>query len=313
MKVLVIGASGQLGSDVCRAFEGAGDEAFGATHADVEVRSADSVVTLIRSVGPEVVVNTSAMHHVESCESDAEGAFAVNGLGARNLALACGEMGAVLIHVSTDYVFAGDKKSPYVESDLPCPLNVYGTTKLAGECFVRSILEKYFIVRTSALYGCFPCRAKGGLNFVELMLKLAREGKEIRVVDSESVSPTFTMELARHIVCLSRGESYGLYHATAEGSCSWYEFAQEIFSLSNIRPQLMAARAGEFAGTVRRPSYSVLDNAALKTRGMNTFRSWKEGLREYLHARTGEVFSEAKGESAVLDSMGRKSPNLPLA
>jgi len=286
MKILVIGSNGQLGCDIHRAFIETGDEVFGATHSDVEVRSRDSVVKLLREFTPEVVVNTSAMHNVESCERDPEAAFAVNALGVRNLALACREMGAVLIHVSTDYVFGGDKASPYLETDLPSPLNVYGTSKLAGECLIRSILDKYFVVRTSALYGHSPCRAKGGLNFVELMLKLAKEGKDIRVVDSERVSPTFTLELARHIVCLSRSESYGLIHATSEGSCSWYQFAEEVFSLQNIRARLLAARPGEFAGTVRRPSYSVLDNSALKSRGMNRFRTWAEGLREYLNERS---------------------------
>lgn len=304
MKTLVIGVNGQLGCDVHRSFLQRGDEVLGVTHSDVEIREADSVIGVLREGRPDVVVNTTAMHNVESCERDPETAFAVNGLGARNVALACREVGAVLIHVSTDYVFGGDKQSPYVETDLPYPLNVYGTSKLAGECFIRSILHKYFIVRTSALYGRSPCRAKGGLNFVELMLKLAGEGKEIRVVDSERVSPTFTIEVARHIVYLSRSENYGIFHATAEGSCSWYRFAKEIFSLQNVRPQVTAAEPQEFSGTVRRPLYSVLDNAALKSSGMNRFRSWKEGLREYLHER---ALQPVGGDS---ESQRREAPTL---
>jgi dTDP-4-dehydrorhamnose reductase len=222
------------------------------------------------------------MHHVENCESEPDKAFAVNALGARNLALVARDIGAVLTHVSTDYVFDGGKTSPYEETDAPRPLNVYGNTKLAGEYFVRSILDRCFVLRTSGLYGKAPCRAKGGRNFVDLMLKLAKERGEVRVVDSERVTPTSTRELARQMVVLSRCDRYGLYHATPEGSCSWYEFAQEIFLISSAKVSLKIAAADEFPAKVPRPSYSVLENRALKLFGLNTFGPWQDGLREYL-------------------------------
>ena len=282
MKIAVIGANGQLGSDVCRACASRGDEVVPLTHAELEVGNLDSVARALREVDPAVIVNTSAMHHVEDCERRPEEAFAVNGLGARNLALVAGDLGAVLIHVSTDYVFDGAKRSPYVETDLPRPLNVYGNTKLAGEHFVRSLLPKHFILRTSALYGQSPCRGKGGLNFVDLMLKLGREREEVRVVDDEIVSPTPTVELAGQIARLAHCDGYGTYHATAEGSCSWYAFAREIFRLRKVKARLAVARAGEFPAKVPRPSYSVLENRGLKTAGMNAFRPWEEGLRCYL-------------------------------
>ena len=189
------------------------------------------------------------------------------------------------MHVSTDYVFDGSKESPYEEHDAPRPLNVYGNTKLAGEYFVRSITEKHFVLRTSAIYGKSPCRAKGGLNFVELMLKLAKERGEVRVVDSEFITPTPTPELARQMVVLSRCDSYGLYHATAEGSCSWYEFAKQIFALTNTKVSLKVAGLNEFPAKVPRPKYSVLENRALKSRGLNVFTPWQDGLREYLGTR----------------------------
>ena len=225
------------------------------------------------------------MHHVENCEKEPEKAFAVNALGARNLAVATREHDATLMHVSTDYVFDGAKGSPYVESDTPNPLSVYGNTKLSGEYFIRSTANRHFVLRTSAIYGGSPCRAKGGLNFIELMLKLARERGEVRVVDSEVVTPTSTVDLARQMVALSRCDFYGLYHATAEGSCSWHEFAREIFALTSNKVDLQIAGPNEFPAKVPRPKYSVLENCGLKDHKLNVFRQWQEGLREYLSAK----------------------------
>lgn len=282
MKIAVMGANGQLGTDVVRAFAENGDEVFALTHGDVEVGNLASVSAKLRELRPETIVNTAAMHHVENCEREPAGAYAANALGPRNLALVARDLHAVLMQVSTDYVFDGDKSSPYVEEDAPRPLNVYGNTKLAGEYYVRALLDRHFVLRTSALYGHAPCRAKGGLNFIELMLKLARERGEVKVVDSEFVSPTSTRALARQIVALSRSDAYGLLHATAEGSCSWYEFAREIFSLTHTKVNLKIAGPNEFPAKVPRPRYSVLENRALKARGLNSFGFWQDGLREYL-------------------------------
>lgn len=285
MKVAVIGANGQLGADLVAAFSKNGDVVQGFTHQDVEVCDPQSIAHAIRGFEPQVIVNTAAMHHVENCEHDSEKAFAVNAFGPRNLALAARELGAVLLHVSTDYVFDGGKEAPYVEEDAPRPLNAYGITKLAGEHFVRATTAKHFVVRTSGLYGKSPCRAKGGLNFIELMLKLAKERGEVRVVDSEVVSPTSTAELADQMVRLSRCECYGLYHATAEGSCSWYEFAREIFAITDTPVRLKIAGPDEFPAKVPRPKYSVLENKALKKSDLNAFRPWQEGLHDYLGDR----------------------------
>ncbi|MGE5057551.1 MAG: dTDP-4-dehydrorhamnose reductase [Acidobacteriota bacterium] len=282
MKIAVIGGDGQLGRDVVRAFEANGDDVYGLTHRELEIANIDSVVKALQSALPHVVVNTAAMHHVERCEQDPSAAFAVNALGARNLAEVTGDLGVLLMHISTDYVFDGNKREPYIESDAPLPLNVYGNTKLAGEYFVRTLNPKHFVLRTSALYGKDPCRGKGGLNFVELMIKLARERGKVRVVDSEIVSPTSTAELAQQVVILSRSEAYGLYHATAEESCSWYEFAKQIFEATKTEVKLEVARSDEFPAKVPRPTYSVLENAALKMKGLNIFKSWRESVREYL-------------------------------
>lgn len=286
MRIAVIGSDGQLGTDVVSAFRNNGDDVHPLTHADVELSSMDSVIRCLKDLQPEALINTAAMHHVENCEKEPEKAFAVNALGAKNLAVVAQEHDAVLIHVSTDYVFDGAKGRPYEESDAPKPLNVYGNTKLSGEYFVRCTANKHFVLRTSAIYGRSPCRAKGGLNFIELMLKLARDRREVRVVDNEVVTPTSTVDLARQMVALSRCDFYGLYHATAEGSCSWHEFAREIFALTSTRVNLQIAGPNEFPAKVPRPQYSVLENCGLKKRGLNVFRPWQEGVREYLSART---------------------------
>jgi dTDP-4-dehydrorhamnose reductase len=285
MKIAVIGANGQLGSDLVVAFSDNGDAVCGLSHAEIDIADAQSVTRALEGIRPEAIVNTAAMHHVENCEREPEKALAVNALGARNLAMVARDLGAVLMHVSTDYVFDGSKGSPYREEDTPRPLNAYGISKLAGEHFVRATTPRHFVIRTSGLYGKSPCRAKGGLNFIELMLKLARERGEVKVVDGEVVSPTSTAELALQIVRLSRSDSFGLYHATAEGSCSWYEFAREIFALTGTPVRLKVASPDEFPAKVPRPKYSVLENGALKSRSLNVFKPWQDALRTYLGDR----------------------------
>lgn len=282
MRVAVIGANGQLGMDVVGAFEKGGNEVQGLTHTDIEVSNIDSVWHCLREMRPHLVVNTAAMHHVDSCEQNPEQAYAMNALGPRNVAMVARDVGSVLMHVSTDYVFDGAKKRPYCEQDIPQPLNVYGNTKLAGEHFVRCVMDRYFVLRTSALYGRSACRAKGGQNFIQLMLKLAKSRNEVRVVDTEIVTPTSTEELAHQMVVLSRADRHGLYHATAEGSCSWFEFAQVIFSITGTRTALQVAAPDEFPAKVPRPSYSVLENYALKSEGLNNFGPWQNGLRRYI-------------------------------
>ena len=293
MKIAVIGANGQLGSDLVAAFSGNEDLVSGLTHSDIEITDLPSVGQALEGIQPQLIVNTAAMHHVENCESEPEKAFAVNALGPRNLAVVARKLGAALMHVSTDYVFDGSKGSPYEEEDNPLPLSVYGITKLAGEHFVRAMTPSHFIVRTSALYGKSPCRAKGGLNFIELMLKLAKERGEVRVVDSEVVTPTSTAELAQQMLHLSRSDCYGLYHATAEGSCSWYEFAREIFTMTDTPVRLKVAAPSEFPAKVARPKYSVLENRALKDLGVNLFRPWSEALHDYLGNRVKSPSAES--------------------
>jgi dTDP-4-dehydrorhamnose reductase len=285
MKVAVAGANGQLGQDVCAAFQAGGNEVAALDHADLEISSLDSVRQVLERIQPGMFVNTAAFHNVDRCETEAEQAFAVNALGARNVAQVTCALGISLVHISTDYVFQGLKRTPYTEDDPVMPLNVYGNSKLAGEYFVRAINPRHFVVRVSGIYGHHPCRAKGGLNFVETMLKLSREREELRVVDDEYVTPTPTVEIARQLVVLSGTQEYGLYHASAEGSCSWYEFASTIFEIAGLRVRLERARPGEFPAKAPRPKYSVLENAALKRKSLNVFGHWRNGLENYLALR----------------------------
>ena len=285
MRVAVVGANGQLGHDVCQAFLAEQNEVFALSHADVEIASLHSVQVALERIRPNLVVNTAAFHNVDRCEAEAVEAFTVNALGARNIAQVTDGVGAGLVHISTDYVFDGLQRTPYTESDPIGPLNVYGNTKLAGEYFVRAATERHFLVRVSAIYGHHACRAKGGLNFVESMLKLSREQDELRVVDDEFVTPTPTVQIARQLVVLSGSSDYGLYHASAEGSCSWFEFAAAILELTKTNVRLERARPGEFPAKAPRPKYSVLENRALKSKSLNVFTHWKEGLENYLARR----------------------------
>lgn len=283
MKVAIVGANGQLGSDLVDELAAGGWQVCEWNLERVDVTRSETVREAFAADRPEVVINTAAMHQVEQCEADPARSFAVNASGVRDLALEARKNGAWLVHISTDYVFDGAKGAPYVESDLPRPLNVYGVSKLAGEHFVATLQPDHYIVRTSGLYGHHPCLAKGGLNFVELMRKLSRERPEVRVVDSEVLTPTSTREVARQLrMMLERRPAPGLYHVTAEGSCSWYAFATEIFRQTGATARLSVAAPGEFPAKVPRPTYSVLENQALKRAGVNVMRPWAEALTEYL-------------------------------
>ncbi len=285
MNVAVIGSNGQLGSDVCAAFERNGDAVTALDHSGIDVESAQSVKDALGQCEAEFIVNTAAMHHVDRCQEDPERAFAVNGIGARNVAAWAQQTGATVAYLSTDYVFDGAKTTPYVETDVARPLNAYGITKLDGENFTLATSSRSLVLRVSAIYGHHPCRAKGGLNFVELMLKLARERGKMRVVADEFVSPTPTVQIAAQLVELSRTERFGVFHGTTEGSCSWYEFTDEILSASGTKATLEKADPGEFPIKVPRPKYSVLENAALKQAGKSVFTDWRSGLHDYLRER----------------------------
>jgi dTDP-4-dehydrorhamnose reductase len=282
LKIAVLGGNGQLGSDVGLAFVDAGHEVVALDHSDIEIADPASVERTLAAHRPDVVVNTAAMHNVDRCEQEPTRAFEVNGVGPLNLARASKRLDFKLIHISTDYVFGGRRSDPYHESDLPAPLNIYGVTKLSGEYAVLAASSSALVVRTSGLYGAHPCRAKGGLNFVELMLKLGRERGTVKVVTDETVSPTSTWDLARQLVALAETEECGLFHATSQGACTWNEFARVIFDIADLPVVVEAATAVDFPQKVPRPSYSVLDNARLRSLGLDLMPTWQTAVRRYL-------------------------------
>ena len=282
-KIIVIGANGQLGTDICNVFKHY--NVVPLTHNQVEVSSFDSCQINIQSYAPDVIINTSAFHNVEQCENDPITAYRVNALGPRNLAIIAKKIKAVLVHISTDYVFDGYTNQPYQEHDLPLPLNVYGITKLAGEHFIQSIFDEYYIFRTSALYGDAICRGKNAPNFVDRMIELSKTKEKLRVVDNEIVSPTSTCCLAKQIdKAISTGLT-GLYHATSQGSCSWYQFTKQIFDIMEIKTPLEKAGPDEFPVKVPRPLYSVLHNTMLQQSCMDIMPSWENSLKDYLNKK----------------------------
>jgi dTDP-4-dehydrorhamnose reductase len=282
--VLLIGANGQLGNDLLRVFRDAGDEVMAFTHAQLDVCSGERVFEAIAQAKPDVVLNTAAFHKVEECEKKPALAFEVNGSAAMNLALACNKSNAVLVQFSTDYVFDGKKNSPYEETDLPAPLNVYGASKLAGEHLIAYNSDRYFVIRTCGLYGIAGSSGKGG-NFVENMLKKAIAGDAIRVVADQVLTPTYTVDLAEATRKLIMTEAFGLYHLTSEGQCSWYEFTRGIFDRAGVATQLTAVKTADFPSPVKRPAYSVLSKSKIRSMGLQ-IPSWQDALSRYLNERS---------------------------
>jgi len=253
-------------------------------HEQLEITDEAAVRAALDTLRPAIVVNATAFHNVPRCETEEATAYAVNAIAPRRVARLCTERGARFVQVSTDYVFDGIKKAPYVESDLPNPLNVYAASKLAGEHGVLAAGGDHQVVRSSGLYGLRPCRAKGG-NFIDAMFRLVREQDVVRVVADEVLTPTFTADLAAQIRVLADEGPPGLFHATAHGSCSWYEFATAIFALAGFTTPLEPTTVTAYASPVRRPFYSVLDNAALRATNLDRMRPWRVALEDYLERR----------------------------
>ncbi len=282
MKVLITGANGQLGTDLCRALHDL--EVIPLTHADIEITDIESIKEVFNKHKPDIVINTAAYVRVDDCETDEDKAFLVNALGVRNVAVVAQDIQAKLVHISTDYVFGGDDEPrtvPYTEFDIPVPLSIYGKSKLAGEDFVRHFCQRHFIIRTSGLFGVAGSSGKGG-NFVETILRLGKERDELRVVDDQLFSPTYTKDLARKIAQLINTEYYGIFHITNKDTCSWYEFTKEILSLAGLKTPVVPITSDQYPQKARRPYFSVLDNYHLRLLGMDDMRSWREALKDYM-------------------------------
>jgi dTDP-4-dehydrorhamnose reductase len=285
MKILITGAKGQLGLELERQLTalraaGAPMEIILVDLPELDIANQPQVLDLVRLEQPQVVVNCAAYTNVDGCETDEVVAFRANALGARNLSVAAAAVDAKIVQVSTDYVFDGANPAPRREYEPVNPQSVYGRSKLWGEQLVTATNPRHFIVRTAWLYG-------EGNNFVRTMLRLARERDELQVVDDQIGSPTSTVDLAKCIIDLMQTEAYGVYHATCEGQCSWYEFAKKIFELSGIMVKVTPITTGQLNRPAPRPQFSVLENFMLKLSGRNTFRDWEAALQEYLTRQHG--------------------------
>jgi len=275
-RVLVTGAGGMLGRDVADEFRRRGAEVIALLRAELDITDMGAVRASLWKHKPALVVNCAAFTDVDGAESDFERALLVNGLGPRNLALACREAGAALMQVSTDYIFDGGQSAPYGVFDPPSPLNAYGRSKLWGERAVAAAGGRYYIVRTSWLFG------PGGRNFVATMLRLGREKGALRVVDDQRGCPTFTGDLARAMADLAATGCYGVYHVTNSGAVTWYGFAAAIFAAAGLKVDLAPCTTADFPRPARRPANSVLDPFPLRETIGCLLPPWEDALKRYL-------------------------------
>lgn len=287
MNILITGAKGQLGRELCLCFERGCTElgtpailtqentVYAIDLDDCDIADVNALRAYAADKPIDVIINCAAYTNVNGCESNFETALRANALGPRNLAMLAEERGAKLIHVSTDYVFAGDAQTPYREYDVKAPQSVYGKTKHLGEEYVREQTGRYFILRTAWLYGYY------GNNFVKTMLRIAREKGACRVVCDQRGNPTNAADLAHHILKLAATEEYGIYHATGNGECSWFEFTQKIIALAGIDAAVSPCTSEEFPSPAKRPAYSHLDNLMLRSTVGDEFRPWEEALAAF--------------------------------
>jgi len=277
-KILIFGSAGQLGSDLVDVLQKSGSfDVIPLTHEMADCRDTDAVRRAVLQCRPQFVINSAAYVRVDDCEDHATDAFAVNAIGALNIARAGAEIDACCVYISTDYVFDGEKKTPYVESDPTNPINVYGTSKLAGEHLVRQAAQRWLIVRMASLFGKTGARGKGG-NFIETILAKARRGEAIKVVDDIRISPTYTRDAANVIVGLLESGQEGCVHVANSGNCTWYEFARQALDSCRIVVPICAVPSTRFPMRARRPQNSSLVS---ETRSAAMI-PWREALRDYL-------------------------------
>lgn len=276
MKVLITGIQGQLGYDVAKVLDARKIEYYAPTLAELDITDRQMVLKILEAHCPDAVIHCAAYTAVDKAEDEPEKCWAVNVDGTRNIAEGCKKIGAKLLYVSTDYVFEGVGEQFYKEMDPVNPQNVYGASKLAGELVVKSFLEKYFIVRTSWVFG------ENGNNFVKTMLRLAETRTEISVVCDQIGSPTYTADLAPLLCDMIETAKYGIYHATNEGTCSWAEFAEEIFRLAGKKVIVRPVTSEEYPAKAKRPGNSRLGRAKLKEKGFVRLESWQDAVRQYL-------------------------------
>jgi dTDP-4-dehydrorhamnose reductase len=282
-RFVVVGATGQLGSDLVRTFDRPG-ELIPLGSRDLDVLDAARVRSTLADLQPTVVINATAYNFVDRAEEERSRAFALNAEAVGSLAATCHALGGVFVHFSTDYVFDGHKRTPYVETDAPAPLSAYGESKLAGERLALERCERTVIFRVSGLFGIAGTSGKG--NFVETMLRLAREGKPLRVVADQVLGPSYTLDLARKVWAVLPKATHSLYHLTSGGQTSWYDFARRALELAGVTADITPVTAAEFGARAGRPAYSVLGHAHLAALGEDDLRPWDSALAAYIAERS---------------------------
>jgi len=280
MKVAVIGATGQLGRDLCDIFKSY--EVLPLTQKDIEITDASRVEEVFKNIKPHILINTAAYHDVEKCEENPDIAFWVNSTAVKKLALICKNSSIRFIHISTDYVFDGKKNNFYLESDSPNPVNIYGASKYVGEIFIRNICDKYYIFRIASLFGKFPPEGKEQ-NFIEKIITKAKNKEDIRVINDIMMSPTYARDAGlKFKEVIERDLPSGIYHVTNSGSCSWFEFAEEIVKLLNLKVKIKPLTSERVKRKAQIPLFSALKSEKLAQFGIKSLRDWKESLKEYL-------------------------------
>lgn len=283
-RVAICGAAGQLGVELCRVFEAGGATLLRLKKSDLDITNAALVEQTLAAFDPDLVINAAAYNMVDVAEQEPVAAFQVNALAVRNLAVACRQLDARLVHFSTDYVFDGAKGSPYFESDPTHPLGAYAVSKLAGEIYAQAYLDNPLVIRTSGVFG------PGGLltargNFIELMLRLASGGQPIRVVEDHVASPTYAPALADRTYDMVQAGLSGVYHAGGGRAISWHAYAKLIFQTAGLNPELRATNEREYRTAARRPKFSALANAGMERAGIKSMPPLEEAIALYLAAR----------------------------
>lgn len=284
-KAVVFGCAGQLGVELEREFRQRGYTVAGWDRNQVDITNAEAVEGAVARLNPEVVLNAAAYNQVDVAESEPAAAFQVNALAVRNIALACRQSGAKLVHYSTDYVFDGAAGRPYVETDPPHPLGAYAVSKLAGEFYAKAYLDDALIIRTSGVFGLGGLQTARG-NFIELMLRLAREGKTIRVVEDHTGSPTYAPLLAARTADLVERGVSGIIHVGGGTPITWFEFARLIFAEAGLNPDLRPTNDREYRTPARRPKYSALSNQRMEELGVAPMPPLETAVRSYLQLRS---------------------------
>lgn len=277
MKVLVTGVNGQLGYDVVKELDERGHQPIGVDREEMDLTSTAQIKECIEKVKPEVIIHCAAYTAVDKAEDEEELCRRINAIATKEIAEHAKELDIPMIYISTDYVFDGTKDGEYTEEDIPNPINVYGKTKYEGEVYVQELLYKYYIVRISWVFG------ENGNNFIDTMLRLSKERDSLNVINDQVGSPTYTNDLAPLLVDMIETDKYGVYHATNEGYCTWYEFAKEIFKIANIDIEVNPITTLEYHTKGERPMNSKMNKDKLYGKSFYKLRNWKEALLDYIN------------------------------